>query len=127
MFERLLTSFQNIFKIPELRTRILFTLGMLVIYRIGYHVPVPGVEIKLAPVGGAPARLLLPQVAHRVEQRGERDEPDRDEPPIHGFFLHALGSRRRHRCVELRQRALALTCVGSNAMELGIRSLSANG
>ncbi|MGQ0812821.1 MAG: preprotein translocase subunit SecY [Nitrospiraceae bacterium] len=44
MFERLLTSFQNIFKIPELRNRILFTMGMLVVYRIGAHVPTPGIN-----------------------------------------------------------------------------------
>ena len=44
MFERLLTSFQNIFKIPELRTRVLFTLGMLVVYRIGAHIPTPGIN-----------------------------------------------------------------------------------
>jgi preprotein translocase subunit SecY len=44
VFERLLTSFQNIFKIPELRTRILFTLGMLAVYRVGAHVPTPGIN-----------------------------------------------------------------------------------
>ena len=44
MFERLVTSFQNIFKIPELRTRIVFTLTMLVVYRIGAHVPTPGIN-----------------------------------------------------------------------------------
>jgi len=44
VFERLLTSFQNIFKIPELRTRIMFTLMMLVVYRIGAHVPTPGIN-----------------------------------------------------------------------------------
>ena len=44
MFERLLTSFQNIFKIPELRTRILFTLMMLAVYRVGAHVPTPGIN-----------------------------------------------------------------------------------
>ncbi len=44
MFERLFTSFQNIFKIPELRTRILFTLAMLAVYRIGAHVPTPGIN-----------------------------------------------------------------------------------
>lgn len=44
MFERLLTSFQNIFKIPELRMRILFTMGMLVVYRIGAHIPTPGIN-----------------------------------------------------------------------------------
>ena len=44
MFERLLTSFQNIFKIPELRTRVLFTLGMLIVYRVGAHIPTPGIN-----------------------------------------------------------------------------------
>ncbi len=44
MFERLLTSFQNIFKIPELRSRVLFTMMMLVVYRIGAHVPTPGIN-----------------------------------------------------------------------------------
>lgn len=44
MIERLLTNIQNIFKIPELRTRILFTLGMLAVYRIGAHIPTPGVN-----------------------------------------------------------------------------------
>ena len=44
MLERLLSSFQNIFKIPELRTRIMFTLVMLVVYRIGAHVPTPGIN-----------------------------------------------------------------------------------
>jgi preprotein translocase subunit SecY len=37
-------TFINIFKIPELRNKILFTLGMLCIYRIGFAVPVPGVD-----------------------------------------------------------------------------------
>ena len=44
MFERLITSIQNIFKIPELRIRILFTLLMLAVYRIGAHVPTPGIN-----------------------------------------------------------------------------------
>src|SRR5258706_15885999 len=34
----------NIFRIPELRNKVLFTLFMLAIYRIGYHVPLPGVN-----------------------------------------------------------------------------------
>lgn len=37
-------SLQNIFGIPELRQRILFTLMMLAVYRIGCHVPTPGVN-----------------------------------------------------------------------------------
>jgi len=34
----------NIFRIPELRNKVLFTLFMLAVYRIGYHVPLPGVD-----------------------------------------------------------------------------------
>ncbi len=34
----------NVFKIPDLRRRILFTLGMLAVYRIGGHIPTPGIN-----------------------------------------------------------------------------------
>ena len=37
-------GFGNIFKIPELKKRILFTLALLVVYRIGVHVPTPGID-----------------------------------------------------------------------------------
>jgi preprotein translocase subunit SecY len=40
----MLSTFLNIFKITELRNKILFTLGMLVIYRLGFCIPVPGVD-----------------------------------------------------------------------------------
>ncbi len=37
-------TFANIFRVPELRSKVLFTLFMLLIYRAGYHVPLPGVD-----------------------------------------------------------------------------------
>ena len=37
-------GFGDIGKIPELKSRILFTLAMLVVYRIGAHIPVPGID-----------------------------------------------------------------------------------
>jgi preprotein translocase subunit SecY len=40
----LLTSVQNIFKIEELKKRIFFTLALLAVYRIGCHVPTPGIN-----------------------------------------------------------------------------------
>lgn len=40
----MLEGFQNIFKIPELRKRVLFSLGMLAVYRIGCHIPTPGID-----------------------------------------------------------------------------------
>ncbi len=40
----MLEKLQNIFKIPDLRRRILFTLLVFVIYRVGGHIPVPGIN-----------------------------------------------------------------------------------
>lgn len=42
MFE----AFRNIFKIPDLRKRLLFTLFIVAIYRLGAHIVVPGVDIQ---------------------------------------------------------------------------------
>ncbi len=38
------SGFQNLFKIPELRKRILFTMALLVVYRVGCHIPTPGID-----------------------------------------------------------------------------------
>ncbi|HDZ50003.1 MAG TPA: preprotein translocase subunit SecY [Candidatus Aerophobetes bacterium] len=40
----MLERFQNIFRIPELRRRILFTLGVFVVFRFGIFVPIPGIN-----------------------------------------------------------------------------------
>lgn len=40
----MLQAFANIFKVPDLRNRILFTLGMIAVYRIGFWIPIPGVD-----------------------------------------------------------------------------------
>ena len=40
----ILSSFQNIFKIQELKKRIIFTLALLAVYRIGAHIPTPGIN-----------------------------------------------------------------------------------
>jgi preprotein translocase subunit SecY len=42
----MLEKFSNIFRIPDLRNRLLFTLAMLAIYRLGAHIPTPGVDTK---------------------------------------------------------------------------------
>jgi preprotein translocase subunit SecY len=39
-------SLKNIFAVSELRNRVLFTLGLLFVYRIGSHIVVPGVDIR---------------------------------------------------------------------------------
>jgi preprotein translocase subunit SecY len=40
----MLSTFQNAFKIEELRNRIIFTFLMLVVFRVGAHIPTPGVD-----------------------------------------------------------------------------------
>ncbi|MCI0530843.1 MAG: preprotein translocase subunit SecY [candidate division Zixibacteria bacterium] len=42
----MIQAFQNIAKIPELRRKVLFTLGILIVYRIGGHVPTPGINAE---------------------------------------------------------------------------------
>src|SRR3954449_10068475 len=37
-------SLKNIFQVSELRNRVLFTLGLLGVYRVGHHVTIPGVN-----------------------------------------------------------------------------------
>jgi preprotein translocase subunit SecY len=40
----MLQSLKNIWEIPDLRKRVLFTLGLLAVYRLGNHVPTPGIN-----------------------------------------------------------------------------------
>ena len=40
----MLTTLKNAFKIREIRKKLLFTLGMLVVIRLGSQLPVPGVD-----------------------------------------------------------------------------------
>jgi preprotein translocase subunit SecY len=42
----MLEKFLNIFRIPDLRKRVLFTMGILAIYRLGAFIPTPGVNTK---------------------------------------------------------------------------------
>jgi len=42
----MLSTVESVFKIPELRKRILFTLAILVVYRVGGHVPTPGIDAQ---------------------------------------------------------------------------------
>ncbi len=42
----MLQALRNIWDVPDLRKRVLFTLGMLAVYRIGNHVPTPGINAQ---------------------------------------------------------------------------------
>ncbi|HWQ54251.1 MAG TPA: preprotein translocase subunit SecY [Bryobacteraceae bacterium] len=38
-------AFANIFRVPDLRRRVIFTLAMLAVYRLGSHIPTPGINL----------------------------------------------------------------------------------
>ena len=40
----MIEQFRNIFRVPELKRRVLFTCLLLIVYRIGAHVPTPGID-----------------------------------------------------------------------------------
>ena len=56
----MLKTLVNIFRVPELRNKVLFTLAMLAIYRVGFHIPLPGVNQE--------------SFAEAVEQQGDAAE-----------------------------------------------------
>ncbi len=54
----LISTLQNIFKIEDLRKRIIFTLGLIFIYRFGSYVVLPGIDPAALAQGEAPGGIL---------------------------------------------------------------------
>src|ERR1044071_2591158 len=42
----MLEKLANVFRVPDLRKRLMFTLGLLAVYRLGGHIPTPGINIQ---------------------------------------------------------------------------------
>ena len=43
----MIDKIKNIFVIPELKNRVLFTLGILITVRLGAHIPIPGIDTEV--------------------------------------------------------------------------------
>jgi preprotein translocase subunit SecY len=43
---KFLDAVANVFRIPDLRRRVLFTLALLAVYRLGGHIPTPGIDAR---------------------------------------------------------------------------------
>jgi preprotein translocase subunit SecY len=43
---KFLEAFTNVFRIPDLRKRLMFALALLAVYRIGGHIPIPGIDAQ---------------------------------------------------------------------------------
>ena len=55
-------SLKNIFAVSDLRNRVLFTLGMLGVYRVGHHIPTPGVNTR-SNSNGCSLRDTIPRLS----------------------------------------------------------------
>ncbi len=58
----LLKAFVNAFRVPDLRKKILFTLLIIAVYRLGAHIPTPGIDVEEAQrfaQGGASGAIQL--------------------------------------------------------------------
>ncbi len=42
----MMSTFQNIFKVPDLKKKLLFTLFAIAVYRLGGHIPLPGINVQ---------------------------------------------------------------------------------
>ena len=58
--KKFIDSFINVWKIEELKNRILLTLGLLLVYRFGAHVTLPGIDAtQLNSLGNQTKDVLL--------------------------------------------------------------------
>ena len=55
----MIAALQNIFRIPDLKKRVLYSLGMLAVYRVGCHIPTPGIDSQALAHFFAQARGTL--------------------------------------------------------------------
>ena len=68
-------AFANMFRIPDLRKRLLFTLAMLAVYRLGAFLPTPGINTDVL-AQFFPAESGLGPRRHRPVQRRQFPPPD---------------------------------------------------
>jgi preprotein translocase subunit SecY len=52
-------SLKNLFAVPDLRNRVLFTLGLLAVYRVGNHIPTPGMNPEALRIMADQARNTI--------------------------------------------------------------------
>ena len=87
-----LTTLKNVFRIHDLRGKILFTLLMVVLYRLGAHIPVPGRRLpghQAAPERGrAPGHHRLPEPLLGRRAQPVRHLRPRDHAVHHGVDHH---------------------------------------
>jgi hypothetical protein len=70
-------ALKNLFAVTDLRNRVLFTLALLGVYRVGAHITTPGVNIEALEILAQQAGAGAPQdhAVHAVPDAAHRDRP----------------------------------------------------
>ena len=84
----MLEKLANVFRVPDLRKRIVFTLGLLAVYRLGGHIPTPGINADVLSQFFDQNRGTLPRI-HRPVQRRPTSPLD-DLCPRHHAVHHGV-------------------------------------
>ena len=85
----MLQSALDLFKIKDLRRRILITLGVISLYRLGVTVPIPGVNADLAAFADARRNVIVADWAGAIAAREDLLAGDRIHPGAAGGRLFA--------------------------------------
>ena len=93
-----LQSFANVFNVPDLRKRVLFTFLLLAVYRLGAHIPTPGVDPQ------AINAFFKASAAKGVLVSDVGDDADAHEA-LRGDVITALDGEPVHSVLELADRA----------------------
>ena len=67
---KFLEAVANVFRVPDLRKRLLFALGLLAVYRLGGHIPTPGIDANGCQDSSArtPARCSASSICSAAER-----------------------------------------------------------
>ena len=94
----MLSRLRNMFRVPDLRNKILFTILIIAVYRVGAHLPVPYVDFsaikQLQDQREQQRRGRLPRPVLRRRDHQRRDLLPRDHAVHHGVDHHAAARRR---------------------------------
>ena len=111
----------NVFRVPDLRKRLLFALALLAVYRLGGHIPTPGVDAnrlsdfftRNAGSFGTDARNTFPVVARYQTALAHTDERGNPTLPATAKFVP------RHAAVVRQVDALLVVAIRDHPVAAG--------
>ena len=101
-------ALKNLFAVSDLRNRVLFTLALLGVYRIGNFIPTPGVNMEALRLFGSGRRLDVRAVRHVHRRRsGAGHDLRARRDAVHQLVDHHPAAHRRLAVLERSQRRVS--------------------